>query len=123
MCASPARGLTVAEQQAVEIARRCRSVRVLIMDEPTAALSAHEAASCSQRFGAAALGRSRPLHTHRLNEVFEIADRVTVFRDGKKISTRPTRRNHAREHVIREMVGRELATSLRARRRGRSCCG
>ena len=81
----PASGLTLAEQQAVEIARALSlDVRVLIMDEPTASLSAHEA---RQLLGIAKTLQSQGVAvvyiSHRLEEVFEIADRVTVLRDGK----------------------------------------
>src|SRR5205814_9984326 len=87
----PARGLTLAEQQTVEIAKAISlDVRVLIMDEPTASLSAHEVMQLFKLVkdlrdqGVAILFVS-----HRMEEVFEIADKVTVFRDGRLISTRP----------------------------------
>jgi rhamnose transport system ATP-binding protein len=105
----PASGLTLAEQQAVEIARALSlDVRVLIMDEPTASLSAHEArqlleiARTLQTQGVAVVYIS-----HRLEEVFEIADRVTVLRDGKYISTRPIA-EVTPESMISEMVGRDV---------------
>jgi rhamnose transport system ATP-binding protein len=90
---SPARGLTLAAQQSVEIAKAISlNVRVLIMDEPTASLSAHETA---QLFKLARDLRDQGVAilfvSHRLEEVFEIADKVTVFRDGRRISTRPRR--------------------------------
>ena len=88
---SPARGLTLAAQQSVEIAKAISlNVRVLIMDEPTASLSAHEVGQLFKLVrdlrdqGVAILFVS-----HRLEEVFEIADKVTVFRDGRLISTAP----------------------------------
>src|SRR5918996_6220918 len=86
----PARGLSVAHQQAVEIAKAISlDVRVLIMDEPTAALSAHEV---GRLFGQVRHltenGVSILFISHRLEEVFEIADRVTVLRDGRLISSR-----------------------------------
>ena len=104
-----ASGLTLAEQQAVEIARALsQNVRVLIMDEPTAALSAHEAAQLRRiavmlsREGVAVV-----YITHRLEEIFDVADRVTVIRDGRHISTRPVREVTS-EGMIAEMVGREV---------------
>jgi rhamnose transport system ATP-binding protein len=101
--------LTLAEQQAVEIARALsQDVRVLIMDEPTAALSAHEAAQL--RAVAVRLARSGVAVvyiSHRLEEIFEIADRVTVIRDGSHISTRPIAEVTS-EAMIAEMVGREV---------------
>ena len=106
---SPARGLTLAAQQSVEIAKAISlNVRVLIMDEPTASLSAHEAAMLFRLVrdlrdkGVAILFVS-----HRLEEVFEIADRVTVFRDGRRISTRP-RAEVTPQGAIADMVGREM---------------
>lgn len=105
----PARGLTLAAQQAVEIAKAISlKVRVLIMDEPTASLSAHEVqqlfkvANTLRQQGVAVLFIS-----HRLEEVFEIADRITVFRDGKHISTHPVA-EVTHESLIRDMVGREV---------------
>lgn len=106
---APAGLLTVGEQQAVEIAKALsQDVRVLIMDEPTAALSAHEVDRLFRQVkrltqsGVAVLFIS-----HRLDEVFTIADRISVFRDGRHISTRPTSET-TEEIVVREMVGREL---------------
>ena len=105
----PARGLTLAAQQAVEIAKAISlKVRVLIMDEPTASLSAHEV---EQLFRLVNSLRSQGVAVlfigHRMEEVFRIGDRVTVLRDGKWISSRP-RSEVKREQVIREMVGREV---------------
>jgi rhamnose transport system ATP-binding protein len=104
-----ARGLTLAEQQAVEIARALsQDVRVLIMDEPTASLSAHEAAQLrSIAVSLARAGVAVVYISHRLQEVFEIADRVTVIRDGEHISTRPVAEVTAAS-MIAEMVGREV---------------
>ncbi len=105
----PARGLTLAAQQAVEIAKAISlNARVLIMDEPTASLSAHEV---EQLFKLVNTLRERGVAilfiSHRLDEVFSIADRVTIFRDGQWISTRP-RSEVTSELAIREMVGREI---------------
>ncbi|MXU65149.1 sugar ABC transporter ATP-binding protein [Oceanomicrobium pacificus] len=104
-----ASGLTLAEQQAVEIARALsQDVRVLIMDEPTAALSAHEAAQLRRVARTLAEeGVSVVYISHRLEEVFEIADRVTVIRDGQHISTRPIDETTP-DGMIAEMVGREV---------------
>ncbi|MGH2636041.1 MAG: sugar ABC transporter ATP-binding protein [Actinomycetota bacterium] len=77
--------LSVAERQLVEIARLiARDARVLILDEPTAALSDREIERVIEVVRAVrSEGRSVIYVTHRLGEVFELADRVTVFRDGK----------------------------------------
>ncbi len=105
----PARGLTLAAQQTVEIAKALSlKVRILIMDEPTASLSAHEVA---QLFKLAATLRDQGVAilfiSHRMEEVFEIADRVTVLRDGKLISSMP-RSEVTAEGAIRDMVGRKI---------------
>lgn len=105
----PARGLTLAAQQAVEIAKAISlKVRVLIMDEPTASLSANEV---TQLFNLVATLRDRGVAilfiSHRMEEVFEISDRVTVLRDGKKISSLP-RAEVTSDGAIRDMVGRKL---------------
>ncbi len=106
---SPARGLTLAAQQAVEIAKAISlNVRVLIMDEPTASLSAHEV---DQLFKLAYTLRAQGVAilfiSHRMEEVFTIADRVTVLRDGKHISTK-ARHDVTTASAIRDMVGRAV---------------
>ena len=106
---APASGLTLASQQAVEIAKAISlNVKVLIMDEPTASLSNHEV---EQLFKVARKLKQENVAvlfiSHRLDEVFEIADRITVLRDGQHISTRSVK-EFSREHLIKEMVGREV---------------
>jgi rhamnose transport system ATP-binding protein len=105
----PARGLTLAAQQTVEIAKAISlKVRVLIMDEPTSSLSAHEVA---QLFNLTRRLRDQGVSilfiSHRMEEVFEVADRVTIFRDGRWIATQP-RADVTPEGAIRDMVGREI---------------
>ena len=104
-----ASGLTLAEQQAVEIARALsQNVRVLIMDEPTASLSAHEAAELRRVARALAdRGVAVVYISHRLEEVFDLADRVSVIRDGHHISTRLIGETTP-QLMIAEMVGREV---------------
>jgi rhamnose transport system ATP-binding protein len=106
---SPARGLTLAAQQAVEIAKAISlQVRVLIMDEPTASLSAHEVRQLFKlTHSLREQGVAILFISHRMEEVFEIADRITVFRDGKFISSKP-RTEVTPESAIRDMVGREI---------------
>jgi rhamnose transport system ATP-binding protein len=106
---SQARGLTLAQQQAVEIAKAISlRVRVLIMDEPTASLSAHEV---EQLFKLARRLRDQGVAllfiSHRMGEVFEIADRITVLRDGKLISS-GVASEYTPDRAIREMVGRQI---------------
>ena len=107
---APARGLSVAEQQAVEIAKAISlDVRVLIMDEPTAALSAHEVTRLfDQVRRLAESGVAVLFISHRIEEVLEIADRITVLRDGRLISTRHRDETSAQQ-AIKDMVGRDLS--------------
>lgn len=105
----PARGLTVAAQQAVEIAKATSlNVRILIMDEPTSSLTSHEVSQLFKLInGLKKQGVAILFIGHRLEEVLEIADRVTVYRDGCWVSTKP-RDQVTIEGVIRDMVGREI---------------
>jgi len=104
-----ASGLTLAEQQTVEIARALSlNVKVLIMDEPTASLSAHEVARLLTIARALkAQGVSVIYISHRLDEIFQIADRVTVIRDGSHISTRPIA-EVTPDGLVHDMVGRAI---------------
>ncbi|MBZ5529670.1 MAG: sugar ABC transporter ATP-binding protein [Acidobacteriia bacterium] len=104
-----ARYLSVAQQQMVEIARALSvNARILIMDEPTSALTLNEVADLFQivrrlrENGTAILFIS-----HRLEELFEIADRVTVLRDGAYVDTR-SMNGVTQEELIRMMVGRTV---------------
>jgi rhamnose transport system ATP-binding protein len=106
---TPVQGLSVADQQLVEIAKALSlHARVLVMDEPTAALSAHEVEKLFaitrqlREHGVAILFVS-----HRLEEIFELADRITVLRDGAHVITAPAAQ-FTSEDLIRYMVGREL---------------
>ena len=105
----PAGELTLAEQQTVEIARAIsQEVRVLIMDEPSASLSDHEV---RRLFGIARSLRDQGVAvlyiSHRLEEVFELADTVTVVRDGRHVSTRPIA-DVTQRSLVSEMVGRDM---------------
>ncbi len=104
-----AAGLSIADQQLVEIVKALSTdARVIVMDEPTAALSANEAdrlldvARRVRDRGAAVVFVS-----HRLDEVFELCDRVTVMRDGATVAESPVSDTRPGE-VVRWMVGREL---------------
>ncbi|MDQ2681888.1 MAG: sugar ABC transporter ATP-binding protein, partial [Chloroflexota bacterium] len=101
--------LSRAEQQMVEIAKAISlDVRVLIMDEPTASLSAHEVRQLFRIVaGLRAQGVAILFVSHRLEEVFEICDRITIFRDGRWISTTP-RSEMTPAMAIRGMVGRTV---------------
>jgi len=109
--AAPARGLSIADQQMVEIAKALSlQARVLIMDEPTAALTPDEVkrlfavAEALRRDGAAVLFIS-----HRLEEVFALCQRVTTLRDGQLIASEPVA-GLTPDDLIRRMVGRALDT-------------
>ena len=116
----PARGLSIADQQIVEIAKALSfEARVIVMDEPTAALSGAEVARlfavarALRAHGAAVLFIS-----HRLDEVFALCQRVTVMRDGRQVFTGPLD-GLTRDDLVRRMVGRELAAMYPKQAAGR----
>jgi rhamnose transport system ATP-binding protein len=102
--------LRMAEQQLVEIARALGTgARVLVMDEPTAALSDREAERLFGLIGELkAAGVGLLYISHRLPELLRIADRVTVLRDGAVVETRAMAETTPAD-LIRLMVGREIA--------------
>ena len=103
-------GLSIADQQIIEIAKAISlDARVLIMDEPTAALSGVEV----ERLFAVARslrdeGRALMFISHRFDEVFALCDKVTVMRDGSYIATTPMSETSVAE-LVRQMVGRDVA--------------
>jgi ABC-type sugar transport system ATPase subunit len=101
--------LSVAQQQMVEIARALHGdVRVLVLDEPTSSLASADAARLLDILrGLARRGIGIVYISHRLEEVFAIADRVTVLRDGRVTGTARAREID-RRGLIRWMVGRDL---------------
>src|SRR3954463_16185324 len=101
--------LGVGAQQRVEILRALfRGAKVLVLDEPTAVLTAQEAQDLSRVLRALAEeGTSIVFISHKLNEVLEIADRVTVLRRGEKIDTVPVEGATERS-LARLMVGRDV---------------
>ena len=111
---TPVSKLSVGQQQLVEIARALSTkARVIIMDEPTAALNEREVVCLLGIVRSlASSGVSVIYVSHRLTEVFSIADRVTVFRDGRHISTSP-RNAVTEQQVVAAMVGRKLANLQR----------
>ena len=104
-----ARGLSIADQQLVEIAKALSlNARVIVMDEPTAALSAVEVARLFDVIRALrADGAAVLFISHRLEEVFEICQRVTVMRDGQHVLTAPIGELSA-ARLVRAMVGRDM---------------
>jgi len=107
---APVRGLSMADQQLIEIAKSLSvEARVLILDEPTASLSAHEV---DRLFTIVRNLRARGVAilfvSHRLDEVFELCDRATVFRDGRHVITTSTSELTTAD-LVRHMVGRSVS--------------
>ncbi|MEZ4519542.1 MAG: sugar ABC transporter ATP-binding protein [Chloroflexota bacterium] len=102
--------LSVAEQQVVEIAKAISyDARVLIMDEPTAALSSNEVGVLTDLIlRLKARGIAIIFISHRLGEVFDLSERITVLKDGHKIGT-DFASNLTMSKVVEMMVGRELS--------------
>jgi putative multiple sugar transport system ATP-binding protein len=110
--------LGVGKQQLVEIAKALsKEVKLLILDEPTAALQEND----SQKLLELLLefrrqGITSILISHKLNEVSRVADSITVLRDGKSVSTLDcTSQSISEEDIIRDMVGRDMAHRYPAR--------
>lgn len=110
--------LGVGQKQLVEIVKAlAKDSKILILDEPTAALAEHEVRILLDILRELkARGMACIYISHKLDEVFAIADRVTVLRDGASISTRAVAET-SKARVIQEMVGRELG-DLFPRRQG-----
>ena len=105
----PVAKLSVGQQQLVEIAKvLARSARIIVMDEPTAALADREIEGL---FAVVATLRSAGVGiiyiSHRMEELSRIADRIAVMRDGSIVETRPAK-DFSGEDIIRAMVGRKL---------------
>ena len=116
--ARPVRELGIAHQQMVEVAKALsEEMRILIMDEPTSALTASE---IDQLFATIerlrARGTSIIYISHRLEEVARIGDRVTVMRDGRRVTTLPARGTPIPE-LVRLMADREVGEHFPRRRR------
>ena len=101
--------ISVGQQQRVEILKALyRGAEILILDEPTAVLTPQEAHELFEIVRSLTeQGKSIIFITHKLNEVLEIADRITVLRQGKRIDTVP-REGATQEGLARLMVGREV---------------
>ncbi|MDN7182874.1 sugar ABC transporter ATP-binding protein [Caballeronia sp. SEWSISQ10-4 2] len=102
--------LSVGQQQMIEIAKALAyQSKVIIMDEPTASLSHHETRTL---LGLIKRLRDRKIAvvyiSHRLEEIFELADHVTVLRDGRTVNTSPIA-EVTRDSLVRMMVDRELS--------------
>ncbi len=101
--------LSVSEKQVVEIAKALsKEAKILVMDEPTAALSEDDTQSLFRIIRTLKeKGVSIIYISHRLKEIFEITDRVTVLRDGKKVKTLVTAETNTND-LVSLMVGRDI---------------
>ncbi|HLO28563.1 MAG TPA: sugar ABC transporter ATP-binding protein [Anaerolineales bacterium] len=104
-----ARSLSIAQQQMIEIARAFSiSARILIMDEPTSSLTLHEVDDLFRLVRRLREeGTAIIFISHRIEELFALADRVTVLRDGAYVGTRSLK-DVTRDDLIRMMVGRTI---------------
>ncbi len=111
------RSLTVAQTQVVEIAKALgRRAEVILMDEPTAALSHHEVSALFRTIARLkARGVAIGYTTHKMDEVFRVADRISVLRDGRLVGTAPAA-DLDEDRLISLMVGRSLTDVFPARR-------
>lgn len=107
---TPVRNLSVAQRQVVEILKAMsHNPRVLILDEPTSSLTAPETRLLFQNIRRLkARGVAFIYISHHLPEIFQVADRVTVMRDGRYVDTIPIA-DATEDLLIRKMVGRELS--------------
>ncbi len=104
-----ARGLSIADQQVVEIAKALSmNANIILMDEPTAALSASEVERLMTVMKSLKASNKAVIFvSHRLDEVFAISDYITVMRDGATVSEADVKDTNLQK-VIKDMVGREL---------------
>jgi putative multiple sugar transport system ATP-binding protein len=102
--------LGVGKQQLIEIAKAlAKDVRLLILDEPTAALQENDSQKLLDlMLELKAQGVTQIIISHKLNEISRVADRITVIRDGATVSTL-TRAEISEDRIIRDMVGREMS--------------
>jgi ABC-type sugar transport system ATPase subunit len=107
--ATPVRALRIADQQKVEVMRAiARDARLIVMDEPTAALTRDEAATLMTMIGALAReGTAVVLISHFLEELLSACDDITVMRDGRVVQTGPAP-EETPQSLVRAMIGRDL---------------
>ena len=106
---TPVAQLTTGQEQMVQIAAAVGiNARIIIFDEPTSSLSVHESDQLFNLIGRLkARGVALIYVSHRMEEIFQLADTVTVLRDGRHVSTEPVAET-SRDKLIRQMVGREV---------------
>ncbi|CAJ0800925.1 Arabinose import ATP-binding protein AraG [Ralstonia condita] len=114
---TPVHTLGIGHRQMIEIARALASAcRVLILDEPTAMLSAHESATLFRRIDALRREGVAILYiSHRLDELARVADRIVVLRDGRLITDAPAA-TVTQDALIQAMIGRDVPASPETRR-------
>ncbi|SFP97299.1 ribose transport system ATP-binding protein [Amycolatopsis arida] len=114
----PVRRLPVAQQQVVEIVKALSTdAKVLAMDEPTAALADHEVELLYRLVGRLREAGIAILYvSHRLREVFDLSQRITVLKDGALVTSVPTA-ELTTDELVRHMVGRPLAALFPERAR------
>ena len=126
---TPIRELGIGQQQLVEIAKALSrrwdtetAAQLLVLDEPTAALTDNEVDTLHQiLIRLRETGVACIYITHKLKEIFQIADRVTVLRDGKTVATEsPHSPTCSEETLISQMVGRALTARFPERQKGRT---
>ena len=102
--------LGVGKQQLIEIAKAlAKDVRLLILDEPTAALQENDSEKLLDlMLELKAQGVTQIIISHKLNEIAKVADRITVIRDGTSVSTMD-KHEISEDRIIRDMVGRDMA--------------
>ena len=112
---APVSQLSVAQQQMIEIAKVLRrKARIIVMDEPTAALTDREIDRLFAVIRHLKTSNAGVIYiSHRLEELPQIADRITVLRDGRAIETRPLA-DFPQDDMIRAMVGRQLGAHFPA---------
>ncbi len=107
---TPVGKLGVGKQQLIEIAKAlAKDVKLLILDEPTAALQENDSQKLLDlMLELKAQGVTQIIISHKLNEIGRVADRITVIRDGATVSTLD-KHQISEERIIRDMVGRDMA--------------
>ena len=108
--------LTVAEQQLVEIARALSlNSRLIIMDEPTSALNKNETANLFKIIRSLRQQQVAIVYiSHKMDEIFDITDRITIMRDGHVIETRPTK-EFTHQEIVVMMTGKDLSDNYFAK--------
>ncbi len=111
--------LGVGKQQLVEIAKALsKDVKLLILDEPTAALQEGDSRKLLDlMLELKTQGVTSIIISHKLNEVRYVADTVTVIRDGMSVSTKDAKQGLSENEIVRDMVGRDMSDRYPARER------